>query len=55
MCLKVTRNLKEVVPVFIESIGCGQGTLGQYRFEPVGAINDKESIEFLFWKAEEEL
>lgn len=54
VCLKVTRDLKEVVPVTIESIGCGQGALGQYRFEPVGAINDKESIEFLFWKSEEE-
>ena len=54
VCLKVTRDLKEVVPVSIESIGCGQGVLGQYRFEPVGAISDKESIDFLFWKSEEE-
>lgn len=54
VCLKVTKDLKEVVPVSIESIGCGQGALGQYKFEPVGAINDKESIDFLFWKAEEE-
>ena len=54
ICMRVTRDLKEIVPVSIESIGCGQGVLGKYRFEPVGAINDKESIEFLFWKAEEE-
>lgn len=54
VCLKVTRDLKEVIPVTIESIGYGQGALRQYRFEPVGAINDKESIEFLFWKSEEE-
>ena len=51
----MTRDFKEVVPVSIESIGCGQGILRQYRFEPVGAINDKESIEFLSWKAEEEI
>ena len=43
-----------IVPVWIESIGCGQGVLGRYRFESVGAINDKESIELLFWRAEEE-
>ena len=55
VCLKVTRDLKEVVPVSIESIGCGQGALGRYRFEPVGAINDKESIGFLFGKSEEEI
>lgn len=55
VCLRVTKDLKEVVPVSIESIGCGQGTLGRYKFEPVGAIYDKESIDFLFWKSEEEI
>ena len=29
VCLKVTRDLKEVIPVTIESIGCGQGALRQ--------------------------
>ena len=52
VCLKVTEDLKEIVPVSIESIGCGQGVLGQYRFQPVGIINDKESIEFLFGNSE---
>lgn len=55
ICLKVTKDLQEVVPISIESIGCGQGALGQYNFRPVGAINDKESIDFLFLKAEEEM
>lgn len=55
VCLKVTKDLKEVVPVSIESIGCGQGVLGQYKFEPVSVINDKESIGFLFRKEEEKI
>ncbi len=55
VCLKITKGLEKVVPVAVESIGCGQGALGQYRFHPVGAINDKESIEFLFWESEDEM
>ena len=54
VCLKVTKGSEEFVPVAIESIGCGQGVMGQYSFQPVGAINDKASIEFLFGKSEEE-
>lgn len=47
VCLKLMNGLEEVVPVSIESIGCGQGAMGRYKFAPIGAINDKESLEYL--------
>lgn len=48
VCLKVTRDLKEVVLVSIESIGCGQGALGQYHFRTIGSLEDEEQIKELF-------
>lgn len=50
VCLKAIKGLDKVIPVAIESIGCGQGAMGRYKFAPIGAINDKESLEYLFMK-----
>lgn len=48
VCLKVTNGSKEIVPMAIESIGCGQGALGKYRFSPIGSLEDRFAIEELF-------
>lgn len=48
VCLKITRESGIFTPVAIESIGYGQGALGQYRFAAIGSLEDKERIEELF-------
>lgn len=50
VCLKVTTDLEDVIPVTIESIGCGQSAMGEYEYTPIGAIDDKESLGFLLSK-----
>lgn len=50
VCLKVTKEMSDVIPVVIESIGCGQGAMGRYKFAPIVSIDDKENIEYLRMK-----
>ena len=48
VCLRVEWNSKKMVPVSIEMIGCGQGVMGPYHFEPIGSLNDWEWIDNLY-------
>ena len=48
ICLRVRKGTYEIVPVPIEEIGCGQGVFGKYKFSPIGRLDDKESLEYLF-------
>lgn len=48
ICLRVRKETYEIVPVPIEEIGCGQGVFGKYKFSPIGRLDDKESLEYLF-------
>ena len=48
VCLLVDKNLKEFIPVSIESIGCGEKILGEYTFNTVYSLEDKEGLKFAF-------
>ena len=48
VCFKVIKDSYEIVPVAIESIGCGQNVMGRYSFIPVGDLRENEMLEQLF-------
>lgn len=48
VCLKVVEGSDELVPVAIESIGDGQGSLGDYQLIPVDLSRDKMGLDRLF-------
>lgn len=48
VCLRLIKNSRKMEPVSIESLGCGQGVMGRYHFEPIGSLDNWEWIEELF-------
>lgn len=48
VCVKMEKGTGKFIPVAIDSIGCGQSAMGKYKASPIGAINDEESLKYLF-------